>query len=108
MRRRLPPWFCQGWLRRRWGPDIAPGAGDLVESGVTGMNGDQPNPARRPCSLRLKWESESLLKGGSYSAYLKWESEKKVTSSVPTPGAIIYMWLRSRERSHIIFTHSHT
>src|SRR6266446_9751129 len=57
---------------------------------------------------RLKWESESLLKGGSYSAYLKWESEKKVTSSVPTPGAIIYMQLRSRGRSHVISTHSRT
>ena len=67
---------------RHWGPGR--GQGDarewqLAQSGQASL------------LTRLKWESESLLKGGSYSAYLKWESEKKVTSSVPTPGAIIYV-----------------
>src|SRR6266446_10704072 len=55
------------------------------------------------CEWRLAQSGQASL-----LTRLKWESEKKVTSSVPTPGAIIYMWLRSRERSHIIPAHSRT
>src|SRR6266436_2334956 len=98
---------CQGRARWRGGLGILPGVGDLTERRAAVRSG-KPNARGRPWPLRLKWESESLLKRGSYSAYLKWESEKKVTSLVPTPGAIIYMRLRSRGRSHVISAHSRT
>src|SRR6266446_1465391 len=98
---------CQGRARWRGGRGIMSGDGDLTKRRAAVRSG-KPDARGRPWPLSLKWESESLLKRGSYSAYLKWESEKKVTSSVPTPGAIIYLQLQSRGRSHVISTHSRT